>query len=98
MNEQDVRKIARLARLQVDEAGIDDLRTRLSSVLGYIECLGRVDLAGVEPMSHPGGTVNRLRDDEPGPALAPDVLAGMAPETVGPYVSVPRVIGDGGGA
>lgn len=98
MNEQDVRKIARLARLRVDDAAVGDLRTGLSSVLGYIECLSRVDLTGVEPMSHPGGTVNHLRDDEPGPALPPEALRAMAPETAGPYVSVPRVIGDGGGA
>ena len=79
----------------------------MGAILGYVERLGRLDLDGVEPLTHPGGgaeragagvSANRLDRDEPGPVLANDVAMGLAPDPKPPYFSVPKVLGDGGGA
>lgn len=103
----DIRRIARLSRLAVAEAQIEHYRAELGAVLGYVERLGGLDLAGVEPLTHPGVgpqgadsgvSVNRLDGDEPGPVLANDVVMGLAPEARPPFFSVPRVLGEGGGA
>jgi aspartyl/glutamyl-tRNA(Asn/Gln) amidotransferase C subunit len=105
----DIRRIARLSRLAIEEDQIEHYRAELGAVLGFVERLGTLDLGGVEPLTHPGGGEsagadpdsrpgNHLGDDEPGPALANDVIMGLAPEASPPFLSVPKVLGDGGGA
>ncbi len=98
LSPDDVRKVARLSRLAIPEDQIESYRTQLGAVLGYIERLRQVNVEGVEPLTHVADTVNRLDDDVPGPTLANEVLMKMAPESVPPFVKVPKVIGDGGGA
>jgi aspartyl-tRNA(Asn)/glutamyl-tRNA(Gln) amidotransferase subunit C len=95
---EDVRRVAALARLELDEGQVERYRGQLSAVLGYVECLRRVDLSGVEPLATPLDMSARLGEDEPGPTLPTETLMGMAPEPVPPFVGVPRVLGGGGGA
>ena len=60
--EQDqVRKIASLARLQLDENQIADYQTNLSNILDLVDQLSAVDTSGIEPMAHPLDAVQRLR-------------------------------------
>ena len=75
----EVRKVARLSKLALDDAGVEDARVKLSAVLTHMEQLKTLDLAGVEPMPHVGEETNRLRDDEPGPTLPPKTVAALAP-------------------
>lgn len=97
LSSADVGKVARLARLEVDAGEAETLRGELAAVLGYVERLRELDLRDVEPLADVGEEVNRLRDDEPGPALAPEVLMELAPDTIEPYLRVPKVLGEGGG-
>jgi len=62
-----IERIARLARIAVSAAEVEELRTQLNRVLGLIDELQSVDTAGIEPLSHaleallPSG--QRLRPD-----------------------------------
>jgi aspartyl-tRNA(Asn)/glutamyl-tRNA(Gln) amidotransferase subunit C len=95
----DVAKVASLARLALSPAEAEDARRSLGAVLGYMDRLRSLDLAGVEPLAHVGeGEGNRLRDDTPGEPLPVGVVTGMAPASLGPFIRVPKVMGDGGGA
>ena len=47
-------------------------------------------------MPRPQDVVNRLAEDEPGPLLDREVLLRMAPRTEGPFIAVPKVLGEGG--
>ena len=58
-----VRHIAKLARIAVSDAEVDALAPELSNILGWIEQLGEVDVAGVEPMTAVIPNQLRLRDD-----------------------------------
>lgn len=98
LSDEDVRRIARLARLALDEGEVADCRERLSAVLGYVERLRTLDLEGVELLVHVGDQANRLAEDEPGPTLPNEVLLRMAPERMGPFVKVPKVLDEGVGA
>ncbi len=98
LSPDDVQKVARLARLRLDDAEIERERTRLAAVLGYVERLKSLDLSGVEPLAHVGEQTNRLDDDEIGGHLSNQTLMDMAPERDPPFVSVPKVLGEGGGA
>lgn len=89
----DVLRIAALSKLSVDAASAERLRGELATVLSYMDVLRRMP----EPVDAglAAGGVNRLGKDEPGPMLPRDVLLAMAPATDGPFVSIPRVIGEG---
>jgi aspartyl-tRNA(Asn)/glutamyl-tRNA(Gln) amidotransferase subunit C len=45
------RKVAKLARIRVEEAALPELATQLSGILGFMEQLNEVDAAGIEPMT-----------------------------------------------
>ncbi len=94
----DVRKVAKLARLELSEAQVEQYRTQLSAVLGYVRQLRELDVSGVEPMSHPIASSNRLADDVPGPTLTNTQLIAMAPDAFPPFIKVPKVLDGGSGA
>jgi aspartyl-tRNA(Asn)/glutamyl-tRNA(Gln) amidotransferase subunit C len=98
LSDEDVRRIAWLARLALAEEELSSYRERLSAILGYVERLRSLELAGVEPLVHVGDQVNRLGEDEPGKTLANEVLMRMAPERMDPFVKVPKVLDEGVGA
>lgn len=98
MSREDVLKVARLARLEVREDQVEELRARLGAVLGYVDRLRTLDLSGVEPLAHVGEEAHRVRVDEVGATIPNEVLMAMAPEVMVPFVKVPKVIGEGGGA
>jgi aspartyl-tRNA(Asn)/glutamyl-tRNA(Gln) amidotransferase subunit C len=84
--------------LALAESDIERYRGELGAVLGYVERLGELDLSEVEPLTHVGDEANRLDEDNPGPVLGNDVAMGLAPGPLPPYFSVPKVLGEGGGA
>lgn len=87
----DVRKVARLARLDLPDADLPRVRDQLAAILGYVEQLRAVDTAGVEPLAHPLPVTNALRDDEPRPSLLVDEALANAPARTGDYFAVPAV-------
>ena len=63
VSEDDVKKIANLARLELDPTLIPVVTGHVNSILGYVERLNEVDTSGVEAMSHVHGATNILRED-----------------------------------
>jgi aspartyl-tRNA(Asn)/glutamyl-tRNA(Gln) amidotransferase subunit C len=59
----DIRKLCRLARLEVTAAEIADVSAKLSSIVGMVDQLQAVDTAEVAPMAHPLDRPQRLRED-----------------------------------
>ncbi len=93
-----VHKIARLARLAPTDGQVETYRGQLSAIITYMERLKGVDLEGVEPLTNVGDFTNRMDEDEVGETLPNAVLMKMAPESSPPFVKVPKVLDDGGGA
>lgn len=94
----EVQKIAKLARLAITDDQAAAYGPQMSAILAHMDTLRKLDLTGVEPLTHIGETVNRLDADVPGETLPTRALLDMAPEAMPPFVKVPKVIGDGGGA
>ena len=92
-----VRRIARLARIRLDDAQVAQMGAELNSILGWIEQLGEVDCAGVEPMTAVIPLALRLREDvvdaDPltGGGVRDAVLAN-APVAEHGFFGVPKVI------
>jgi aspartyl-tRNA(Asn)/glutamyl-tRNA(Gln) amidotransferase subunit C len=91
-----VRHIARLARLRLNEAAIERYQHELSSVLEYVAILREVDVENVDPMSHPLDLHSRMDRDEPAAALSREALERVAPAMEGPFVAVPKTLDEGG--
>ena len=90
---EDVRHVAKLARLALPQDKLEQLAPQLSSILHYVEKLSQVDMSGVEPMAHALPVSNVLRPDVAEPGLPLDDVLRNAPETDGPFFKVPKIIG-----
>jgi aspartyl-tRNA(Asn)/glutamyl-tRNA(Gln) amidotransferase subunit C len=92
LSDDQIRRIARLARIDVGEAESAEVRERLNRVLTLIDQLQAVDTAGIEPMSHALDLVQPLRADAvTEPDRRADYQAG-APAVEGGLYLVPKVI------
>ena len=89
-----VRHVARLARLALSAEEEERFAAQLQNVLGYIERLQQVDVAGVEPLSFAGDARAELplRDDEPKPCLPREKVLAQAPQKDERAFLVPRII------
>ena len=87
----EVRKVARLARLELPEDDLVRMQSQLSAILAYIDQLNELDTTDVEPMAHPLPVQNVFRPDEPAPSLPTDAALQNAPNRVGDYFGVPAV-------
>lgn len=69
LNQQDVEKIAHLARLELSEAEKALYLEQLSAILDYAAMLDELDLTGISPTTHAIAQENVLRDDVIAPSL-----------------------------
>ncbi len=92
LDKQQVRKIAHLARLKIDEADIDNYASNLSSILHLVEQMGQVNTEGVTPMAHPFDAVQRLREDVVTETNQREAFQAIAPKVEDGVYLVPRVI------
>jgi aspartyl-tRNA(Asn)/glutamyl-tRNA(Gln) amidotransferase subunit C len=81
--------VARLARLELTEEEVARMSDELSDVLGHIEKIGELDLAGVPPTTHVVEVSNALRPDDPEPSLPREVALASAPAVAGGGFVVP---------
>ncbi len=87
-----IRRVARLARIRLDEAEIPRMQTDLNGILAWIEMLNEVNVEGVTPLA--GGTQIALRlraDAVTDGGIAEDVLAN-APDRADEFFAVPKVV------
>ena len=90
---QEVEKVAKLARLKLNEDELMLYSEQLSSILEHIAELEKLDVDGVEPMAHPIPLNNRLDDDVPSDPMPVEALLKNAPQVVDQFISVPKVLG-----
>ena len=92
LSTDDVRHVANLARLALDEGQLEQLRDELGRILGYAEQIGEVATDDVPPTSHAYPLTNVWRDDAVQPSLAPTVALSTAPAVEDGRFRVPRII------
>ena len=92
LTNEDVRKVASLARLAMNETEIETARTQLSGIFDLIAEMQAVDTRGIEPMSHAQDVSQRLREDTVTEADQRDLFQSVAPQVEAGLYLVPRVI------
>jgi aspartyl-tRNA(Asn)/glutamyl-tRNA(Gln) amidotransferase subunit C len=93
ISRDDVLHVARLARLEIPEGEIVQVQEQLGAILEAVGKVAELDLAGVEPTSHPLELVNEWAEDEPRPSLAREDALANAPDPADGAFRVPAVGG-----
>jgi len=92
VNIETVKKIASLARIKITEEEAARIAPELDNIMGWIEQLGEVDVAGVEPMTAVIPNHLRLRDDVVTDGNVRDAVLSNAPQAEHGFFAVPKVI------
>lgn len=87
-----VRRIAKLARIRLEDDEVPRLAGELNAILGYVEQLGEVDVEGIAPLSGGAQMALRLREDAVTDGAYPDRVLANAPERIGDFFAVPKVV------
>ena len=97
LDESQVRNVAKLARLKLDDDQIKTYTRQLSSILGYIEKLSELNTDNVEPMAHVAPLRNVLREDVARPGMGVKRVLQNAPDADENFFLVPKVLEDSSG-
>lgn len=92
ISDEEVKKIARLAQLEIADSEVPQIAAHLNSILGHFQKIQRLDLKDVPATSHVHGAVNVMRDDLVQPPLPVEAVLQNAPDTSGRYIRVPLII------
>ncbi|HHE67592.1 MAG TPA: Asp-tRNA(Asn)/Glu-tRNA(Gln) amidotransferase subunit GatC [Candidatus Parcubacteria bacterium] len=92
LSKEQIKHIAQLARLELEDKEIESLKKELSSILDYVEKLKEVDISGVEPTSHPFLLKNVMREDEVEEFKNKKGLFQAAPELKEGYFKVKKIL------
>jgi len=88
----DVKRIAHLARIAVDEREAEGYLHQLSSILELVEQMQAVDTTGIEPMAHAQDVVLRLREDAVTESDQHEMFQSCAPQVEAGLYLVPKVV------
>jgi aspartyl-tRNA(Asn)/glutamyl-tRNA(Gln) amidotransferase subunit C len=81
--------VARLARLEIPEADVEQVQAQLGAILEAVSKVSELDLSDVPPTSHPLDLANVWDDDEPGPSLSREDALANAPDPADGAFRVP---------
>ena len=87
-----VRRIAKLARLHVEDSAVPQVQEELNAILGWIAQLSAVDVTGVEPLTGAASMAMRMRDDVVTDGGMVDTVLANAPDREGAFFAVPKVV------
>ncbi len=88
----DVRYVANLVRLRLNEEEIAEFQPQLDHVLSYIEQLNEVNTDGIEPTAHASAVYNVFRPDVPRDCFTQEQATGNAPHSGSGLFLVPKVV------
>ncbi len=89
---EDVRRIALLARIRIEDSELDALSAELNNIIGWVEHLSQVDTDGVEPMTSVADITLAQRTDTVSDGNVSEKVLANAPDRVGNFYAVPKVL------
>lgn len=89
---QTVKRIARLARIRIEESEVEQYQAEINGILGFVEQLDEVDVSGVEPMTSVTPMSLRRRMDVVSDGGYPEQIVKNAPLAEDNFFMVPKVV------
>lgn len=87
-----VKRIGRLARIRIEESEVEKYQDELNAILGFVEQLGEIDVAGVEPMTSVTPMRLRRREDVVTDGGYAEKIVSNAPLSEDNFFMVPKVV------
>jgi aspartyl-tRNA(Asn)/glutamyl-tRNA(Gln) amidotransferase subunit C len=98
IDQNQVRKVARLARLELTSEEIEEFAGQLNAILDYMAKMNELDTDNVEPLAHCLPITNVLREDRIKESLGTDKTLANAPQRDGEFFKVPKILDDSSGS
>lgn len=92
LDRETVRRVAKLARIKVDDERLDALAPELNAIIGFVEQLDEVNVDGVEPMTSVAKQKLRWRADQVTDGGQAVKVTANAPESDMNFFAVPKVV------
>tara|TARA_B110000014_G_C19665447_1_gene349638 strand:+ start:207 stop:509 length:303 start_codon:yes stop_codon:yes gene_type:complete len=92
LSADEVRQIAALARISMNDEEVEIMRGQMVNILNNIDVLNNVDTAGVEPTGHSVDVRSVMREDEPTESLRRDDVLLNAPSSEDSFIRVRSVL------
>ncbi|MCF4970202.1 MULTISPECIES: Asp-tRNA(Asn)/Glu-tRNA(Gln) amidotransferase subunit GatC [Nostocales] len=92
IDQEQVRKVALLARLELTPEEEQQFTTQLGSILEYVEQLSELDVTDVQPTTRAIDVSNVTREDELQPYPEREAILNNAPEQEGDFFKVPKIL------
>lgn len=92
LSDEEVKHVAKLAAIKVEDSEIPKLKDQLNSILDYVEKLSDLPTKGVVPTYHVHGLTNVFREDVLQKSLDVEELQKNAPDFSEGYYRVPQII------
>jgi aspartyl-tRNA(Asn)/glutamyl-tRNA(Gln) amidotransferase subunit C len=89
---EQVRHVARLARLELSVTEEQSLQADLTAILAYVDKLNQLDTTSVEPTAQVGEAGTPMREDEVTNHPVPEEMLANAPARTGGFFKVPKII------
>ena len=91
-NSIDVKYVANLARLDLNEEEIQDFTNQLNDIISFVRQLESVDTTNIEPTSHASSLVAVIREDKLSKGMGSDTALKNAPDQSNQQFKVTRVV------
>ena len=98
IDQAQVRKVAKLSRLDLTEAEVEEFTGQLSAILDYVEKMNELDTENVQPLAHCLPISNCLREDCVKESLGTEKALANAPQRDREFFKVPKILDDTSGA
>lgn len=92
IDKETARRVAKLARIKIEEGELDSLAGEFNAILGFVEQLNEVDVDDVEPMVSVEPMRLKRRTDEVTDGGMPDKILSNAPDAREGFFAVPKVV------
>lgn len=92
IDQAEVRKVAKLSRLDLSEEEIEEFTGQLSAILDYVAKMNELDTTGVEPLAHCLPISNVFREDVVKKSLGTEKTLANAPQRDGAFFKVPKIL------
>jgi aspartyl-tRNA(Asn)/glutamyl-tRNA(Gln) amidotransferase subunit C len=98
IDQEQVRKVAKLSRLDLTEQEVHEFTGQLGAILEYVEKMNELDTEKVEPLAHCLPISNVFRQDCVKDSLGTEKALANAPQRDGAFFKVPKILDDSSGA
>ncbi len=93
-----VRKVAKLSRLELTDQEVQEFTGQLGAILEYVEKMNELDTKDVEPLAHCLPVSNVFREDSIKESLGTEKTLANAPQRDDAFFKVPKILDDSSGA